>query len=186
MEAFLGEPAEHRHVDYFQGLEQFRESGLPYELPAAKRDELEDDPRLRELQAEVRALTESGASPELNDAKTRLSTYRRTLERDTLRQYQKQWIRDRRVWKILTRGKERAKDVRRNDLLQQLCLLRPERRRLAKVMASEDPLSPAQTWQSIRDMVSLCTQDFTVVYLPGHEPIEGACPVACCRLELER
>jgi hypothetical protein len=46
MEAFLRGPAEHRHVDYFQGLEQFREHGLPSELPAAKSDKLGDDPGL--------------------------------------------------------------------------------------------------------------------------------------------
>jgi hypothetical protein len=33
----------------FSGLEQFHENGLPCELPAAKHDELEDIPGLREL-----------------------------------------------------------------------------------------------------------------------------------------
>ena len=88
MEAFLGEEADHRHVDYFQGLEQFREHGLPCELPAANTDELENDPSLRELQVEFRALTVKGVSPSvLNRAKNRLSTYSRILERETLRQY---------------------------------------------------------------------------------------------------
>jgi hypothetical protein len=64
-----------------------------------------------------------------------------TLGREALRLYQKQWIQDRRVWKILTQRKERAKDVCRNDLFQYLCLLRPERGRLARMMASEGPLS---------------------------------------------
>jgi hypothetical protein len=92
-EAFLGEAAEHRHIDYFQGLEQFREHGLPCELPAAKRDELKDDPGLRELYAEVRALTRKVAScSAIQEARNRLSTYRRTLERETLRKHQKQWI----------------------------------------------------------------------------------------------
>jgi len=105
--AFLEELAEHRHVDYFQGLEQFHEHGLPCGLPAAKRDELENDPDLCEFQTEARALTRTGASfSVLNEAKIRLSACRRTLERETLRQHQKQWIQDRRVWKILTRGEK--------------------------------------------------------------------------------
>jgi hypothetical protein len=185
-DAFLGEAAEHRHIDYFQGLEQLRERGLPCELPAAKRDELEDDPDLRELQAEVRALTPKGATHSaLNE--TRKSAFR--VPQDPRARYtspaSKGMDQDRRVWKVLTRGKERAQDVCTDDLLQHFCLLRPEGCRLAKMIASDDPLSPAHTWQAIHDVLSLCTRDFTVVYLPGHEPVEGACPVACCRLNSE-
>jgi hypothetical protein len=187
MRAFLGEEADHREVDYFQGLEQFHEQGLPYQLPAAERDKLQDHPILSELQQNLRILKLEGApSSAVNEAKTQLFTYRAALERETLRQYQKQWIQDRRVWKILSRGKERAKDVCRNDLFQHLCLLRPERGRLATMMNSEEPLSLADSWQAIRDMQSLITQDFTVLYLPGHEPVEGACPVSQCQLDLER
>jgi hypothetical protein len=186
MRAFLGEKADHREVEYFQGLEQFREQGLPYQLPAAERDKLQDDSVLGDLQHNLRALRLQGAPSAVNEAKKHLSRYRETLERETLRQYQKQWIQERRVWKILSRGKERAKDVCRNDLFQHLCLLRPERGHLARMMASEEPLSLADNWQAIRDMQSLITQDFTVLYLPGHEPVEGACPVPCCRLDLER
>ena len=40
MRAFLDEEADHREVEYFQGLEQFREQGLPCQLPAAERDKL--------------------------------------------------------------------------------------------------------------------------------------------------
>jgi len=32
--AFLNEPGDHSHIEYFQGLEKFRERGLPCELPA--------------------------------------------------------------------------------------------------------------------------------------------------------
>ena len=49
----LGEEAAHRHVDYLQGLEQFREHGHLYELPASKREELKDDAGLCELQKEA-------------------------------------------------------------------------------------------------------------------------------------
>jgi len=187
MRAFLGEEADHREVDYFQGMEQFREQGLPYQLPAAERDKLQDHPILSELQQNLQTLKLRGApSSAISEAKSQLATYRIALERETLCKYQKQWIQDRRVWKILTRGKERAKDVCKNDLFQHLCLLRPERGRLARMMDSEEPLSLVDHWQAIRDMQSLITQDFTVLYLPGHEPVKDACPVSCCRLDLER
>ena len=37
MEAFLGEPADHRHVDYFHSLEKFREPGLVNFQPVSKK-----------------------------------------------------------------------------------------------------------------------------------------------------
>jgi hypothetical protein len=40
IKVFLDEEADHYEVEYFQGLEQFREQGLPCQLPAAKRDKL--------------------------------------------------------------------------------------------------------------------------------------------------
>jgi hypothetical protein len=64
-------------------------------------------------------------------------------------------------------------------------LLRPERGRLARMTASEEPLSLTDHRQAIRDMHSLITRDFTVLYLPGHEPAEDAYSVAYCRRDLQ-
>jgi hypothetical protein len=46
MKAFLDEPADHRHVDYFQSLEKFREPGSPCRLLARLEAALKSDPRL--------------------------------------------------------------------------------------------------------------------------------------------
>jgi hypothetical protein len=86
--AFLGEALDHRHVDYFQSLEKFRESGLPCELPAHLEDRLRSDPHLCELESEIQAFKRqevSGSS--LKEAKDRLVSYRKTLKHATLRQY---------------------------------------------------------------------------------------------------
>ena len=64
----------------------------------------------------------------------------------------------------MTRCKERAKDACRNDLFQRLCLLRPERGRLARMMAYEEPLTLADNGWAIRGMQSLITRDFAVLY----------------------
>src|SRR3954454_1512318 len=61
MSAFLDEKADHREVDYFQGLEQFREQGLPYQLPAAEREKLQSDSILRDRQQTLRDLKLKGA-----------------------------------------------------------------------------------------------------------------------------
>jgi hypothetical protein len=61
-EAFLGEPADHHHIEYFQGLERFHEQGLPDKLPAEILDTLERDPQLRKLEAEVQTLGRTDAA----------------------------------------------------------------------------------------------------------------------------
>ena len=84
-EVFLGEEADHREVDYFQGLEQFREQKLSHQLSAAESDKLLDHSILNELQQTLRTLKLKGApSSAVNEAKTQLSTYRAALERETL------------------------------------------------------------------------------------------------------
>ena len=185
--AYLGESTDHRHVDYFQSLEKFREQGLPCELPAHLAESLGGDSRLVELENEVQALAgKGGASTALREAKSRRDGYRKSLKRAALRQHQEKWIRERRDWKILTRGKERSGDTYKTDLVQSLCLLIPERGRLAQVMASDEPLAPPVMWLAMQDLYSLCTRDLTILYLPGHEPLDNACPVKCCRQKLNR
>lgn len=122
--AYLGD---HRHVDYFQSLEKFREQGLLYELPAHLAESLGGDSRLVELESEVQALAgKGGATTALREAKSRRDGYRKSLKRAAFRQHQEKWICERRDWKILTRGKERSGDTYKTDLVQSLCLLIPE------------------------------------------------------------
>lgn len=177
--AFLGEPAEHRHIEYFQGLERFREAGLPCALPAELKSKLCHDEQLRALEDNV------AASPSY-EAKRRLNEYRRKLRDGALRRFQRDWVQNQRDWKILTKGKESARTACTANLFQNLCLLRPERGRLAKMIACDTPLSQADMWQAMRDLYSLCTGEFTVCFLPGHDPIKGACPVRYCQLRLAR
>ncbi|MCJ1426427.1 hypothetical protein MMC29_004330 [Sticta canariensis] len=194
--AFLGESTDHAHIDYFQGLEKFHEPGLPCQLPAYLEHRVNRDPRLLELERTVRE--HSPADPEgAKEAKRSLAvSCRKTLTRLALRRYQEEWVRERRDWKVLTRGKEQPRDLCTTDLVHNLCLLIPERGRLAQLMASDEPLSPGAMWDAMRDLHSLCSRDFSVLYLPGHEPLDGSCPVklhknrrnlhvqACLRREL--
>ena len=62
--AFLGEVAEHDHIEYFQGLRKFREKGLPCGLPAAIEASLSQDPKILELESKVEQLeSDETASP---------------------------------------------------------------------------------------------------------------------------
>jgi hypothetical protein len=62
----------------------------------------------------------------------------------------------------------------------------PKRGRLAQQMAADHPLKPDDKWQAMQDLHALCVQDFTVLYLPRSRPVDGACPVKCCQMQLER
>jgi hypothetical protein len=139
---------------------------------------------VRELEQEIQRL-QVGQST-LDEAKKRLFRYRSSLRDKALRAYQEEWVRRQRESKILNRGKQPAMDISGTDQLQSLCLLIPERGRLATWIASDAPLSPSETWQAIRDLHSLCVPVSTVLYLPGREPVQGACPVARCKLNLTR
>ena len=183
--AFLGEQVDHSHIDYFQSLEKFREPGLPCELPAHVEESLKEDPRLQELESEVHNSADKDHSS-LNESKKRLASYVKTLKGNILRRHQETWIQQRRDWKIVTRGKEKAHDLDRTVLVQSLCLLFPERARLAQRLSSQELLTADARWLAMEDLYTLCTRDFSVLYLPGTQPMDGACPVQCCRLELEQ
>jgi hypothetical protein len=186
IDSFLGEKRDHRHIEYFQGLERFREQGLPDKLPMARRESVRQDPRVRELEQKVQSLKAQQADQAIVDkAQRRLSRYRSSLEQKALRAYQEEWVRTQRESKILHRGKQPAPDIDRTEH-QIACMLVPERGRLAPLMTSDEPLAPTQMWLAIADLHSLCVQDFTVLYLPGRRPDQGCCPVPQCKLNLTK
>jgi hypothetical protein len=186
--AFLGEPSDHRPIDYFQSLEMFREAGLPCTLPIRLEESIRDDPDLLELERDVDTLVcEKGATaPAVKEARRCVNRLRSRLKKDALSQYQEEWVEERRDWKIQTRGAERPNDPCKTDLVESLCLLIPERGRLACAMTQDKPLSSDSLWRAMRDLQSLCTRDLTVLYLQGLEPRDGSCPVMCCQIQLDR
>ncbi len=114
----------------------FRERGLPCQLPASLEHRVNRDPRLLELERKVQE--HSPADPEAaKEAKRSLATScRKTLTRLALRQHQEEWVRERRDWKILTRGKEQPHDLCKTDLVHSLCLL---------MMLKASPCGPTYT-----------------------------------------
>lgn len=139
--AFRGEESDHRHVEYFQGLERFHETGLPTRLPAHLGKDLEQDPQLCDLQAEVQRLRVEGRNRDFSAAQRRLTTYSRKLKKDALDLYRECWIQERRDWIVETRGREQADNESKTDLAPSLYKLFPERGRLARAMATTSALS---------------------------------------------
>lgn len=181
--AFRDEVSDHRHIEYFQSLEKFHEEGLPDRLPAHLEQEILRDSELCALDREARGRQQGIGRPQTRQG---YANRLRTLKRAALRQYQQNWVRERRDWKILTRGKELPPCTSKTDFVQSVSLLIPERGRVAEQMGLDRSLNPDEMWQALQDLRSLCVQDFTVLYLPQSRPVDGACPVKCCQIQLDR
>ncbi|EXJ95819.1 hypothetical protein A1O1_00943 [Capronia coronata CBS 617.96] len=182
--AFREEESDHRHVEYFQGLEKFRENGLPTRLPAHLEKEVERDPELCTLKAEVQRLRTEGKNQDFTVAQRRLTTHSTRLKKAALDLYQECWIQERRDWIVQSRGRQKAKDGSKTVLAPSIYNLFPERGRLARAMASTHALPVEEMWAALQDLVTLCRRDMDTVYLPGSRPVDGLCPI--CQRRMKR
>lgn len=140
--AFWKEPADHDHVDFFQSFAKLIEKGLPSSLPAEKEAIIRQDPQLLDLEREVEQLrSDKAPASEIKATTGRANIYRSGLRKRMLQQYKLEWVRQRRDWKVATRGKEKTDDTQTTDLLDILSSIMPERRRLTKTMVSDEVVS---------------------------------------------
>jgi hypothetical protein len=103
------------------------------------------------------------------------------LEKKALISFRQAWVRQRRVWKILTRGKLSPEiDVDRDQLNRVI----PERDRTSKKMRQTGHLTIPEMREAIQDFYTLCIRNNDVFYRPGEEPLEGLCPV--CDEDIEQ
>ena len=185
--AFLNEPAQHDHIDYFQSFAKFREKGLPYRLPADREEAIRRDSQLLELESNLKWLKRgNGTASQVKAAESEVRGYRASITKKSLLQYKLEWVRRRRDWKVETRGKERPNDDENTDLLEILSRVMPERGRLTRMMISDKVVSEEERREVIKDLCSLASQDCTILYRPGEKPVEGICPVEGCGVEMIR
>lgn len=145
-----------------------------------------EDPLLVELQTNVHLLQRNKATEsELKVAKDEARNYKDRLLRKTLSQYKLEWVRQRRDWKIDTRGKVSPNDDVKTDLESILTRLMPERGRVAKLMTSNQAATEQERKNVIEDLCSLISRG-TALHLPGEKPVDGLCPVKGCGKEVMR
>ena len=167
-------------MDYFQSFAKYREKGLPSKLPAEEEDAIRR-PQLLRFESEVlRLKRERGPASEIKAAESKSRAYRARLSKKRLQQYKFEWVRERRDWKVKTRGKERPNDETKTDLLDILSRVMPERGRLATTMISDRVVSEEERKEAIEDLYSLASQDRITLYRPGEKPVKGLCPVGGC------
>ncbi|KAK3175952.1 hypothetical protein OEA41_007274 [Lepraria neglecta] len=152
---------------------------------AEKEDAIRRDPQLLEFESEVRQLKRRRSPTcDIKAAESKVRAYRASLRKKRLQQYKLEWIRERRDWKVKTRGKESPDDEKRTDLLDILSRVMPERGRLAKMMISDRVVMEEERKEAIQDLCSLASRDCTVLYRPGEQPTQGLCPVKACGLSM--
>ncbi|SCO84739.1 uncharacterized protein FRV6_08866 [Fusarium oxysporum] len=175
LSAFLREKPDHRAVEYFQGLSQFRYEGLPTQLPAALKDQVSRDPAVLKWDRKI---------AQASDAKTRKDASQKRQK--ALDQLQKLKLEEHRRKCLVQLKREKLFNGRQVQAptpdLDPLHMLRPEKARLAQKMAKTSPASHQDRLDAMRDMLSLLAAP-TVFYLPGEEPENGECPY--CSTEME-
>jgi len=177
--AFLDEEPNHEAVDHFQGLEQFREEGLPQRLPAQKEAEMSRHPEVTLIEQQ---LEHCDSEIHRDELRREIVNLLKRLKSLALKQYQKAWIKEQRDLRILTRGKLTTGGDPTEEHI--LISLYPERQRISVFMKLDEGLTDIQMRQAGIDLYSLCTRDCTAVYRPGEEPtIDDKCPVCGCKME---
>ena len=185
-DAFLGEAASHDHVDFFQFFARFREKGLPNCLPAQQKDAIRQNCFIK-LRNYIHLLKAENVDPlELKAASSKASLNYRSITAKRLQQYKLEWVRERRDWKIATRGKEQPDDDLKTDLLDILSRITPERNRLAKPIISDAIAFNKKRRQTVQDLYSLISRDCSVLYRPEEEPIDEICPIKGCGTSMIR
>ncbi|KAK9414184.1 putative C2H2-type domain-containing protein [Seiridium unicorne] len=164
----FGQQPDNSVPEFFQGLSLFREEGAPTKLSHKEEQNLLQSPKLHELDSK-KGLT----------AKEYLQSRRRILaklRRKKLASVQRQYITDKRDWKVLTKGKIREESSSWLSGLSNVFRIVPERARLAEKMRSRTPLSSEGSKEAMKDFFLLLTRDYGVFYRPGEAPVEGKCP----------
>lgn len=135
--AFRNEDPDHSVPEYFRGIGQFRELGVPTQLPATMDSAIQQNPSVVELDTQARDAITSAERAGILTTKKSL----KKLRREGLESYRNEWLIQRRKAKILSRGSISPCMGRDPDPLNELI---PEKGRLAAYMARDSDLDLAE------------------------------------------
>ncbi|KAK2051913.1 hypothetical protein LY76DRAFT_673081, partial [Colletotrichum caudatum] len=175
--AFLDLPANHEAVEHFQGLERSREEGLPHKLPAEREAAISRSPDVLKLLFQLDNCTSDQEKALIERERKNLL---KRLHREELREYQVQWVQNRRREIISKKGQINLGDSYEHHILIDLV---PERKRIAELASLAGGLTESQLREAEQAIYNLCVKDLTVPYRPGEEPVDGKCPV--CDKDME-
>ncbi|RKK18157.1 hypothetical protein BFJ66_g971 [Fusarium oxysporum f. sp. cepae] len=176
LSAFLREKPDHRAVEYFQGLAQFRHEGLPTQLPAALKDEISRNPAVLEWD---RKITQTSDKETRKEAMQKRQKTVDKLQKIMLEEHRREFSASLKRHKLFN---GRQAQLPNSDLDDPIHELRPEMARLAQKMTRTSPASQQDRLDAMEDMLSLLAAP-TVYYRPGEEPQNGKCPY--CSKEIQ-
>lgn len=184
---FTGRERDDTVTEYFQGLQQFREPGLPASLPLVMRKDLDTDPELCKLQAVCDDLElTSSSKEEVKSAKRAVTRHRKRLEATALQKYQKDWIAQQRRRRVETKG-QASQAQPCVDKTGIMWLILPQRGRIAAMLVSDTRAYTQDLGLITADLVSLCVPP-KQIHLPDCTPRHEwptHCPVTSCHRDLE-
>lgn len=176
--AFKREQSDHAAVEYFQGVSQFWQPGLPTKLPAALRDELSKHPDLIELN---KSMKQAGTLPSKSRAaRNQLNALRKRLERTALEEHRAKCFKDKRRERLL-HGNRQNGNGEDEDPLNDLI---PEKGRIAQAMMHTSPVEYVDQPSVMRDSLFLLRVSGNVYYRPQEEPKNDLCPY--CGLQMNK
>ncbi|XEV05763.1 hypothetical protein FSHL1_011050 [Fusarium sambucinum] len=176
LSAFLREKPDHRAVEYFQGLAQFRHEGLPTQLPAALKDEISRNPAVLEWD---RKITQTSDKKTRKEAMQKRQKTVDRLQKIMLEEHRREFSASLKRHKLFN---GRQAELPNPDLDDPIHELRPEMARLAQKMTRTSPASQQDRLDAMEDMLSLLAAP-TVYYRPGEEPPDGKYPY--CSKEIQ-
>ncbi|KFA77150.1 hypothetical protein S40288_10234 [Stachybotrys chartarum IBT 40288] len=167
--AFMREKPDHTAVEYFQGISQFWQPGLPTRILAEHRAQVKRNAEIMEYNRKLQDATDEFTIDRLS--KDRQNAIKR-LEKLALNEYRSKRMKEMRQDRLLHGFKSTAL----NDDMNPLYDVMPELGRTAGAMANDSPLSQKEELEIMQSMLSLLTNPWTVFYPPEEMPNNGACP----------
>ncbi|PLB48229.1 hypothetical protein P170DRAFT_360496, partial [Aspergillus steynii IBT 23096] len=182
----LDEGEETYHIEYFQSYRQFREVGLPCELPAEMEVAIMKMPEIVEARDRIKQLLDNadhfGAAEEEQEYR---KLYTR-IQLSELHRFQHEWVQERRQRRVLNRGKDEPDWPEGNTRTRALALIMPELDHLGATLSIPKQLAFDERLLFAEQLLTQCRRDYNVIYLPGEAPTDDRkCPVHDCRKDLQ-
>ena len=184
----LDEEEEMYHIEYFQGYEQFQETGLPRKLSAEQKEAILECPELVARQDRIKQLlADKVSSADINYERQEYRKALISIWLSELHHYKSEWIQERRKQQILSRGKADLDNLESNPCSQALALIMPELGCIAETLSSTEPLSFEEKLLFARHLLTQCHRDYDMIFLLNKAPTDdGLCPVDDCQADIQR
>ncbi|KAJ4193061.1 hypothetical protein NW767_010345 [Fusarium falciforme] len=187
--SYLGMELRSDLAEDFRSASVGRNPDLRFSLPARQADELRKSPeylsltkKIYEINAEIETTTSPEVQAQLELQRKAAYKERWLLENKSLKEFQA----NQKVVYETDQEEHEQSDWRHNHFNRISHMLPEERVRLAGALQVKAwPRSPE--WVSaLRDLISLRSNDYSVLYQQELRPVHGRCPVASCQKDIAR